>query len=104
MKGHVADRSEERKANLKSKRLLSKANHLLDMAKLRRMIRDPNRLPLTPKMRAEATSLLLELNEEDDKVGSLPTSADLNRGVRKLARTMRKRTRRSPTRSKRSRS
>jgi hypothetical protein len=108
---NVTGRTSSRRANLKSKHLLTRANHLLDMAKLRQMIRDPNRLPLTPKMRAEATSLLLELEEEKenkkeerDKVGSLPTSADLNRGVRRLARSMRKRSRSSPTRKKRSRS
>ena len=85
---NVTGRSKQRTDNLKSNKLLKKAQHLLLMAQLRRTLRTPGRLPITPRKRAEAISLLEKLEEERDKVHSLPTSADLNRQVRRLARTM----------------
>jgi hypothetical protein len=96
---HVTGRTASRNANLKHVSLLSKAKHALEVAQLKRKMREKKVFSISPQTRKAAKQLLSKINEFDnkleqevrDKVMSLPTRYDLSSSVRKLAKTMTKR-------------
>ena len=96
---HVTGRTASRKANVKSVSLSSKAKHALDVARLRRKMRETKVFSISPQTRKAATQLLSKINkfnnklenEVRDKVKSLPTRYDLSSSVRRLATSMTKR-------------